>query len=203
MTIYQGVNGVNREIKQIFQGVAGVNREIKERWEGVSGVNRKVFSSGIVLYNFGDECTNITGGWKNAYCYNQYTVSKLNSIYITAIGSGYSSGSVVPTNKIDISNHNKLMMQFNGLLHYKRFSGGTIVLCVTDSINTFLQNTAIAKTYVRPKTSVDLTGTSLNNSIIEVDISGISGSHYIGVELYKDNEYTDKDELMIKKVWLE
>ncbi len=45
MTIYQGVNGVNRKMKQLFQGVEGVNREVKERWEGVEGVNRKVFSS--------------------------------------------------------------------------------------------------------------------------------------------------------------
>lgn len=65
MAIYQGVNGVNREIKQIFEGVGGVNREVKERWEGVGGVNRQVFSADIVypiLYDAGKECIATTGG---------------------------------------------------------------------------------------------------------------------------------------------
>lgn len=45
MPIYQGVGGINRQIKQIYQGVEGVNRSIKEKWQGVGGVNRKIFPS--------------------------------------------------------------------------------------------------------------------------------------------------------------
>lgn len=45
MPIYQGVDGINRQIKQIYQGVGGVNRSIKEKWQGVGGVNRKIFPS--------------------------------------------------------------------------------------------------------------------------------------------------------------
>lgn len=44
MPIYQGVNGVNRAIKQVHQGVGGVNRSLKEKWQGVGGVNRKIFT---------------------------------------------------------------------------------------------------------------------------------------------------------------
>ena len=51
MSIYRGINGVNREVKKQYRGVGGVNREIKEQYRGVDGVNRKIFSSdnGIVF----------------------------------------------------------------------------------------------------------------------------------------------------------
>lgn len=45
MTIYRGLGGVNREVKQQFRGLGGVNREVKEQYRGLSGVNRKVFSN--------------------------------------------------------------------------------------------------------------------------------------------------------------
>lgn len=43
MSIYTGVNGVQREIKQIYTGVNGINRESKNSWAGVNGVNRKIW----------------------------------------------------------------------------------------------------------------------------------------------------------------
>ncbi|MBN7773155.1 LamG-like jellyroll fold domain-containing protein [Clostridium aminobutyricum] len=49
MTIYRGVGGVNRTVKQQFRGVSGVNREIKEQHRGVDGINRNVFSSNVDL----------------------------------------------------------------------------------------------------------------------------------------------------------
>lgn len=66
MTIYRGIDGVNREIKQQFRGVSGVNREIKEQYRGVGGVNRLVFSSDVhypILYLNGKESITATGGW--------------------------------------------------------------------------------------------------------------------------------------------
>ncbi len=49
MTIYRGVGGVNREIKQQFRGVGGVNRQVFQKWNGE-------------LYDCGNEFVNITGG---------------------------------------------------------------------------------------------------------------------------------------------
>ena len=43
MTIYRGLGGVNREVKQEFRGLGGVNREVKEQYRGYGGVNRQVF----------------------------------------------------------------------------------------------------------------------------------------------------------------
>jgi hypothetical protein len=58
MTIYRGLNGVNREIKQQFRGLSGVNREIKEQYRGYGGVNRKVFQNLNPMY--GDGSNNAT-----------------------------------------------------------------------------------------------------------------------------------------------
>ena len=43
MSIFRGVDGVNREIKKIYRGVDGVNREIKEIYRSVDNRNQKVF----------------------------------------------------------------------------------------------------------------------------------------------------------------
>ena len=43
-SIYRGVAGVNRKIKEQYRGVEGVNRKIKEQYRVVDGVYRKVFA---------------------------------------------------------------------------------------------------------------------------------------------------------------
>ena len=43
MSIFRGVDGVNREIKKIYRGIGGVNREIKEIYRSVDNRNQKVF----------------------------------------------------------------------------------------------------------------------------------------------------------------
>lgn len=49
LAVYRGVNGVNREIKQIFRGVNGVNRKIQQQYRGINGTNRIVFRDGYRL----------------------------------------------------------------------------------------------------------------------------------------------------------
>jgi hypothetical protein len=47
MTIYRGLSGVNREVKQQYRGLSGVNRELIYQYRGYGGVNRQVFSARI------------------------------------------------------------------------------------------------------------------------------------------------------------
>lgn len=92
--IIQGVDNVNRELKQLFGGVEGVNREFKERWEGVGGVNRKVFFTEPqypVLYDSGRENISVVGGFgayygDNAQSYVVRTLTK-NSDRMTLYAS--------------------------------------------------------------------------------------------------------------------
>lgn len=48
-SIYRGVEGVNRKIKEQYRGVEGVNRKIKEQYRVVDGVYRKVFAEEPVI----------------------------------------------------------------------------------------------------------------------------------------------------------
>ncbi|QIB68650.1 hypothetical protein Ami103574_04640 [Aminipila butyrica] len=109
MTIYRGVGGVNREIKQQFRGVGGVNREIKEQYRGGGGVNRKVFNakSAVALYWQGDECKEITGGWA-AYYGKPFTFTKLTDrMHIEK--TSYATGSRVCTvGTVNVTEFNKL-----------------------------------------------------------------------------------------------
>ncbi|MHC1723034.1 MAG: LamG domain-containing protein [Aminipila sp.] len=105
--IIQGVDNVNRELKQLFGGVEGVNREFKERWEGVGGVNRKVFSGAdqnTLLLLHGETITDsspyqraltvsgytpqiISGKFNNAM-YVPYAISAVDAT-IPALGTTY------------------------------------------------------------------------------------------------------------------
>ena len=49
MPIFRGVNGANRELKEIYRGISGVNRSIKEIYRGVNGVNRQLFGTKKML----------------------------------------------------------------------------------------------------------------------------------------------------------
>jgi len=48
-SIYRGVAGVNRKIKEQYRGVEGVNRKIKEQYRVVDGVYRKVFAEEPII----------------------------------------------------------------------------------------------------------------------------------------------------------
>lgn len=114
MTIYRCDKGVNHEIKQQFRGVDGVNREIKEQYRGVSGVNRKVFSSGLTLYNAGNECINITGGWEilsDGLMWAGASYEKTaENLYVHSVGGDYPDRvvSYVTMNAVNLSDINTL-----------------------------------------------------------------------------------------------
>ncbi len=92
MTIYRGLGGVNREVKQQFRGLGGVNREIKEQYRGLSGVNRKVFSGKPpgAIYWEGDECVARTGGWTRLWTGAGINTITKYSDHIYAYSEGYS-----------------------------------------------------------------------------------------------------------------
>ena len=72
MPIYVG-NGNANNVSDIYVGINGVARKVTDGYVGVNGVARKFFGGGgggypqlihyTMLYDYGDECTSITGGW--------------------------------------------------------------------------------------------------------------------------------------------
>lgn len=65
MTMYAGTGGAVRKVKALNCGVGGVIRQIDKAYAGIGGVNKVLFNrQNNVLYENGDECLEVTGGWR-------------------------------------------------------------------------------------------------------------------------------------------
>lgn len=127
MAIYRSVSNVNREIKGITRSVGGVNKTIKEVYRSVGNVNRKVFSSELVLYDSGNEYTNITGGWQCTYGStdnSSYSVKDSETMMIQYIKTTYIGYRTL--NNISSKGYTKLNVLFSSILGEVIISAGTI-----------------------------------------------------------------------------
>lgn len=101
LAVYRGVNGANREIKQIYRGVNGVNRKIQRQYRGINGTNKVVFRDGYGL----DEIAQVVFKVYHASAVSlkgNVTYNNLEMEWIRA--SGYNGGFVhyafrIPTNE--------------------------------------------------------------------------------------------------------
>ena len=126
-------------------------------------------SYALILYDSGDEYTDITGGWSGFACYSgtsKGTFTKnSSSIYIKSNGSkGAQSIAAAPENKIDITDISTLKVNvtsFNVQSEYRSY------FLVSSSRDTSSVNKAAA--------SIEIKGTGE----IALDISGLSGSYYV------------------------
>ena len=126
-------------------------------------------SYALILYDSGDEYTDITGGWSGFACYSgtsKGTFTKnSSSIYIKSNGSkGAQSIAAAPENKIDITDISTLKVNvtsFNVQSEYRAYfllSSRRDTSSVSESVAT---------------TQIPGTGE------IALDISGLSGSYYV------------------------
>ena len=82
-SIYRGVAGVNRKIKEQYRGVEGVNRKIKEQYRVVDGVYRKVFAEEPII-SFNTYTLNLDKliGSYELYDYDTYLFIRINGRHI-------------------------------------------------------------------------------------------------------------------------
>ena len=86
-SIYRGVAGVNRKIKEQYRGVEGVNRKIKEQYRVVDGVYRKVFAEGpISAYTL--NLDKLVGSYE-LYDYDTYLFIRINGGHKHVNGNTY------------------------------------------------------------------------------------------------------------------
>ncbi|MNT43096.1 hypothetical protein D3C72_1795470 [compost metagenome] len=134
--------------------------------------------SGIVLYDYGDQCTNITGGWSNnTYKTTGSTVFESNCIYMTS--SPWGGQGVAPNKQLDYTNFSKYCYE--------------ITIYNTDgrpNIWNTLYNWTDSK-------DVNIHTFTCTRQVIKVDISSINGIKNIGF-LTNNN-----GSVRIYKVWLE
>ena len=126
-------------------------------------------SYALILYDSGDEYTDITGGWSGFACYSgtsKGTFTKnSSSIYIKSNGSkGAQSIAAAPVNKIDITDISTLkvnVISFNVQSEYRAY------FLLSSRRDTSSTNNAVA--------TIEIKGTGETT----LDVSGLSGSYYV------------------------
>lgn len=151
----------------------------------------------LVLFDFGDECTDITGGWlakgkkggSEGWGGKTPTVTKYIGYYEIAF-SGSGGGLYTTTNKIDLSGYKTLKMLFQ---HEKAW-GKHSAFGAWDNGNVIMNGfTNTAAKYILETNSV------YNEDVeLSVDISAVSGSWNVGIGSYSA---TANKLNFLKKVW--
>lgn len=167
----------NYEVTSVTRSFSGVNREIKQIDRSYSGVNRLVFGtadSSVYLYNMGDECVALTGGWSTqADAYSTITKNISDFAFTRGwVGSSVGEAWFYSTNSIDLTAFNSITIdaEITGLFSsggvYKFGLGIGTTQKGYDTLNQVISNAV--------KTRQDFT----------YDISAITGMKYISMMVY-------------------
>lgn len=221
--IYVGVDNVARKVKKMFAGVDGVARKVKKAYVGVNNVTRQFFSSVVHLYNAGDLCSSLTGGWSHKTG-NLVLSSKVTGwegaptmtkasdhllIYMKDLSYEFRSdynyvGSWYTSNAINLDNYNKVRMvcdiQLGDAYATKSNMESLDHVRVSVSSNRYTDDYKVRK-------SITFNNWKSNGeNIIEVDVSSLTGDYYIIIDMRRSYlNLTDGDEsatLKIKEVYL-
>lgn len=143
-------------------------------------LNSKWLDWMVYLYNLGDECTSITGGWDDYLDNAGYSITKgADYLKIKGVNSQY-SGTGSTTNAIDLTKYKTLHAIA------KRTSSGTCYIGI-----------ATKRDAVQTGLSASKTITAKDYTEITLDISAHNSAYYIVLVV------TATDELYIQKIWLE
>lgn len=179
MAIWRGVGGVARKVTAEWRGVSGVARKIKAEWRGVSGVARKVFSTAETTYLFNSGTWNLATGFTNVSqtipgkSYEDGYVSLQSPVLRFVIAVDEPIVNRRPTMRldpaIDLTDYKYVCVYVDsvGFADTSWYIG-----CDTNSeLNNARKASHVSSWYNVPA------GTTL-----KLDVSSLSGSHYIYVE---------------------
>lgn len=195
---YIGVGGVARAVKKHYIGIGGVARELRSGYIGVGGVARQFFQRILHVYNAGDLCTAISGGW---------TSVKGNDVW-SEDQTGYSGKAATMTQKSDHlyvylkdqdkevqeSHNNLVSWRTTGPVALDGYSKLTAVCDIQlgSTYESMTSSKSIDCAYLVASPTIYAAGTgtkgkylnflswsSNGENTITVDISGLSGAYYI------------------------
>ena len=142
----------------------------------------------VYLYNLGDTCDAVTGGWvSNAKALDSSSTGAAapsitygaDSMTISTTGTNYTAGVARPANKIDVTNFNTIY--FKGAANA---TTGRCKICVWSDFGAYQTDNLAASVDLQTKTEA------------QIDVSGLTGKYYIGFGMSrgssKDNSVTVK-----------
>ena len=159
-------------------------------------------TSNLYLYNRGDECSAVTGGWsvmayRGAYTTSQSVTENIDNIQLTCKGANASSGQISYTHATAVD-----------LTDFSSLKGRCKTQYTNDNISIGVDNVANSGDLGSNAPSNIMTATLFTQSATEVeitlDISAISGNNYI--HMIFSEEYSGGNVLAsgyFYEVWLE
>lgn len=188
--MYIGVDGVAREVSKSYIGVSSVARLVKYGYLGVSSVARQFFGFDNYLYNAGDNCSHVHGGFE-ALAYGGYdrgatatnvakpTITE-NTSYIQFKGNTSAYGSVFTKNKINLTNYSKMYV----VVRYYNRGGSCRMGFTTTKAHGYSGTTSDGtKTYRATEPAADAT----MPVTYSLDISKLTGNWYFACEIDGNN----------------
>ena len=181
---------------------------------------------GLNLYNYGDQCTSVTGGWtikygnqmmrsgwggSSSYVSYQYNTNNINLAFSSMGSYQYTSTAnraigICTNSPINISGYKYLNVlcdvNFGAYTSHnpsQNYFTGDSILTSTSNVAGYTDNYATASNYIAYGTP----GGSAANYKLSVDISGISGLQYITNFIGSDLEhYNSSGNITIYRIWL-
>ena len=144
----------------------------------------------IMLYDSGNEFIEMTGGWVAGFSQGQGSqIKQVSNFILTTDGNIASRRTYETNNKVDLTNIEKINVDWEG-----RFIAGNISSCrvkIVDSKNT---NVSVVIT------SFTINNTAFSRRTNNIDVSAITGSYYISVQVWHDAIETNSYELKVHKI---
>ena len=135
------------------------------------------FSVGFQLYENGEEYPDITGGISTGTQIYSIAEKRSDFILLSAAentNSAYSHSTCFTNNSIDLTGHSKL----KAVVHTEKYGSlsGFVKLGITDSQINFAEPTEYREDYIS-----GVMNESTGDVTLTYDISGVSGSYYVGI----------------------
>jgi hypothetical protein len=153
------------------------------------------------LYNVGDECSALTGGWVagfNSGAVRNSLTKNASNITVKAGGTGGFPpiNTVVTNNGVDLTTAQSVKLQFSA------FGPGTYanrsIYLVASTNKTANQDTYNARAYDDYSTSGGVV-----DKTITLDVSGLSGLYYVRAHARSASDEVGNDcEIVVSKIWL-
>ncbi len=144
----------------------------------------------IYLYNKGNECEEITGGWdivsyqKNIGWTYENCKKNTNNLFASTTRAGYSSG-FITINSIDLTDIKKIYMYVDSIT----VSSGAPRFNITDDSSV-------------PARREIVSNESLECGINELDVSLLNGKYYVAFGTWRAVDMTSND-ITVEQIWLE
>ena len=201
MAIYDNDGTIDYELGRVYDNDGTADYQIGKVYDNDGTTNSLAYSAEVPLYNRGDLCTDITGGWSTSkYSADGWhttgiSMSKAAESLNTTLAKDDNNmcGSFFTTNKVDLTGYSKLCVEAtvtaNSTARTPFRYGAYTAKPTADSRGTHAKYAS---------------STTVTNGVLEVDISEITGPHYIVLQTFKYSSWgSTAQSSKTYRVWLE